>query len=202
MVGNVTLFLAMMIPLIWSPGPNNVMCATVGAKQGAKGSVPFILGLNVPILIYGVLTGLGLTLVLKNIPQIALVLPVLGALYVMYLGINLMRSTADSSVARVQYGFRSGFVISTLNFKVVTVLIIMYSQFSSDSLVTSSLLAVCFVLVCVTGHMLWNAVGQISSRLIKNENFQKKQNMVYGAMLLGVGVWMFLSALNFVVTEP
>ncbi|MEJ2046066.1 MAG: LysE family translocator [Reinekea sp.] len=201
MAGNVTLFLAMMIPLIWSPGPNNVMCATVGAKQGTKGSLPFILGLNVPILIYGLLTGFGLTLVLKNIPQIASVLSILGALYVMYLGVNLVRSTAGSSVAEVQYGFRSGFVISSLNFKVVTVLVVMYSQFSSDSLVTSSFLSVCFVLVCVAGHMLWNAIGQISSRLIKSEDFQKKQNMVYGAMLVGVGVWMFLSALNFVVTE-
>ena len=201
MAGNVTLFLAMMIPLIWSPGPNNVMCATVGAKQGTKGSLPFILGLNVPILIYGLLTGFGLTLVLKNIPQIASVLSILGALYVMYLGVNLVRSTAGSSVVEVQYGFRSGFVISSLNFKVVTVLVVMYSQFSSDSLVTSSLLSVCFVLVCVAGHMLWSAIGQISSRLIKSEDFQKKQNMVYGAMLVGVGVWMFLSALNIVVTE-
>lgn len=192
----IVLFLAMMIPLIWSPGPNNVMCATVGARQGVKGAVTFILGLNVPILVYSVLTGLGLTVALNRMPQVASMLSILGALYVGYLGVNLMRADSDSHTDQVQYGFKSGFVISSLNFKVITVLVVMYSQFAGDSFASSVSLAVAFVLVCVVGHMLWTTVGQLSDQLIQSEAFLKKQNLVYGAMLVGVGVWMLFSALS------
>ncbi|GHC21478.1 LysE family translocator [Aidingimonas halophila] len=199
MVATATLFLAMMIPLVWSPGPNNVMCATVGAKQGTKGSVPFILGLNIPIFIYALLTGFGLTAILSNIPQLASALTILGALYVTYLGVKLITATSGGSVEEIQYGFRSGFIVSSLNFKVVTVLIVMYSQFVSDRLYFSIVLALSFVLVCIVGHFLWNTIGRISSRLLKSDKFLKMQNFVYGAMLVGVGVWMFVPALNSVI---
>ncbi|CAG9295373.1 hypothetical protein CEDIAZO_00489 [Celerinatantimonas diazotrophica] len=87
-------------------------------------------------------------------------------------------------------------MISALNFKVMTVLVVMYSQFSSDNWGYSFGLAVCFVLICIVGHVLWNGVGQISSRLIQSDSFLKKQNVVYGTMLVGVGGWMFVSALR------
>lgn len=196
MLETAALFLAMMIPLVWSPGPNNVMCATVGAKQRIKGSAPFILGLNTPIFIYSILTGLGLSVVLSKSPQTASFFSVLGAIYVVYLGLSLIRSSSGSEVDRVQYGFKAGLVISSLNFKVVTVLVVMYSQFPNETFTSSALLSVCFVLVCLVGHLLWSTVGQISDQLIKNQDFLRKQNLVYGAMLLSVGVWMLYSGLG------
>ncbi|WP_129140778.1 LysE family translocator [Modicisalibacter coralii] len=202
MLATATLFLAMMVPLVWSPGPNNVMCATVGAKQGVKESVPFILGLNVPIFVYALLTGFGLAALLNSIPRLAPVLTLLGALYVVFLGVKLLRASSGGNADDVQYGFRSGLVISSLNVKVVAVLVAMYSQFANDDRYFSFVLAVSFVLVCVVGHLLWNAIGRVSSQVIKNEKFLRIQNRFYGALLAGVGIWMFLSAWNTSVAEP
>jgi len=192
MTSVVIIFLAMMIPLIWSPGPNNIMCATVGARQGTAGSVPFIAGLNLPILFYALLTGFGLAVLINNIPAVEPVLTVLGSLYVIYLGITLFKISENDEVNSIHYGFKSGFIISSLNFKVVTVLILMYSQFSSPNILYTAGLAIAFVSICIIGHFIWNFLGQIAATLIKNEIFLRAQSLIYGLMLIGVGIWMLI----------
>ena len=185
-----------MVPLIWSPGPNNVMCATVGAKQGTAGSIPFIVGLNIPIFLYALLTGFGLSAVLLKFPEFGLAFTILGSMYVIYLGSRLAFSTSSSEADAIQYGFKSGFIISALNFKVVTVLVVMYSQFVSKDLIYTLELSCGFVVVCLVGHLLWNTLGQVSGKLVNDPRFLKVQNSTYGLMLIGVGFWMVIPSLK------
>jgi len=111
------------------------MCATVGAKQGAVGSIAFIAGLNVPILFYALLTGFGLTTLIGYIPAIEPFLALLGSLYVIYLGIRLFKVDENDETDSIHYGFKSGLIISALNFKVITVLLLMHSQFNRPDIV-------------------------------------------------------------------
>ena len=186
------IFLTMMIPLIWSPGPNNIMCATVGAKQGMVGSVPFIIGLNLPIFFYALLTGFGLTILINSIPMLEPILTTLGALYVIYLGITLFKISNNNKTKLINYGFKSGFIISSLNFKVVTVLILMYSQFHTPNILHTIGLTTAFVVICIVGHFIWSFSGHVTATLIKNQKFLRVQNVIYGLMLIGVGIWMLL----------
>lgn len=172
------------------------MCATVGAKQGTVRSLPFILGLNIPILIYALVTGFGLAALLYKVPLIEPVLTVIGSLYVVWLGVTLARSGTGEETADISYGFKSGFAISALNFKVMTVLVLMYSQFTTANVAVTALLAVAFVAICLTGHFIWNFVGQAAASLVKNERFLRIQNAIYGVMLIGVGCWMLYPQLQ------
>ncbi len=67
MLTNLILFLTLMIPIVWSPGPNNLVCATAGGKVGVAKAIPFVIGINLPILIYALATGFGLTYILARI---------------------------------------------------------------------------------------------------------------------------------------
>jgi len=59
------LWLAVLFPLVYSPGPGNILCAVCGAANTFRGAVPFILGLDVVYTSYAVLMGLGLGAVIQ-----------------------------------------------------------------------------------------------------------------------------------------
>jgi threonine/homoserine/homoserine lactone efflux protein len=44
-----------MFPLIFSPGPANIVCTMAGIKQGVKKSIPLITGINVVSILYSLL---------------------------------------------------------------------------------------------------------------------------------------------------
>jgi len=49
--------LAFIIPMCFTPGPNNILCAAHGSKFGVKASIPMMLGMGIGWSILGVLIG-------------------------------------------------------------------------------------------------------------------------------------------------
>ena len=50
--------LAFVIPMCFTPGPNNILCAAHGSRFGVRASLPMILGMGIGWSILGVLIGL------------------------------------------------------------------------------------------------------------------------------------------------
>ena len=129
------LWFTVMAPIVYSAGPNNLMCASIGARYSFKKSLPFILGVNSNIFLYSLLTGFGLGKLLESYPDIYIYIKYAGSAYILYLAYRFFRSsgikTSENSDTQTP-GFWSGFLLNTLNPKAFTALLIMYSQFLDD----------------------------------------------------------------------
>jgi threonine/homoserine/homoserine lactone efflux protein len=54
-----------MFPLVFSPGPANIVFAMSGIRQGVRGSIPLIIGVDLVFIIYSLL--IGFSFVILNI---------------------------------------------------------------------------------------------------------------------------------------
>lgn len=89
------LWLAVLFPLVYSPGPGNILCAVCGAANSFRGAAPFILGLDVVYTAYAALMGLGLGAVIQRHPPAFAALQFAGVLYLLYLAYSFLARSAD-----------------------------------------------------------------------------------------------------------
>ncbi len=83
--------LAFILVMVGTPGPNNLMLMSAGANFGFRRSVPHILGISVGCQILLLAIALGLGQLLAAIPMLALVLKVLGGLFLFYMAVQLVK---------------------------------------------------------------------------------------------------------------
>lgn len=116
-----------------SPGPSLavVMGNTLGGGKGAGLVAALAHGAGVAL--YGLLTVAGLAVVITGSPVLFKAIQVLGALYILYLGINSLRSSGSSSLAasssRAGSAARDGFLVAFLNPKLAVFMLALFSQF-------------------------------------------------------------------------
>lgn len=189
------LFLGVAIPLAWSPGPNNIVCALLGSRQKVKVSLFFILGLNIPVLVYAVLVGFGFSTLTQISPKIIPYISIFGAIYIIYLGWGLISRSVGVSTTPEVFSFKSALIISTLNFKTIAVLISIITTLGSNSLHSESdIMKVSFLFpfVCFIGHILWLGLGRIILNFDKNFKYIAAQNKIFGLLLIISGFYMVI----------
>lgn len=186
------LFLGTAIPLTWSPGPNNIMCALLGSRQTIKLSLLFILGLNLPILAYAILVGVGFSAFMQTLPDIIPYTSILGAVYIVYLGWKLMLKSEVSKASLDTFSFKSALFISALNFKTIAVLMSLVTILGSDNHSDILKVSLLFSCICIVGHLLWLGVGRVLSISDKNSKYMILQNRIFGLLLIISGLFMLL----------
>ncbi|MEO9274399.1 LysE family transporter [Marinomonas sp. 5E14-1] len=186
------LFLGTAIPLTWSPGPNNIMCALLGTKQGIKPSLLFILGLNLPIFAYAILVGVGVSTFMRLIPDLMPYTSILGAIYIVYLGATLMMKREDAAAALDSFSFKSALFISALNFKTIAVLMSLVTTFGSGSYDDIIKVSVLFPCICIVGHLLWLGAGRMLLISGSSSKYRLLQNRIFGFVLVLSGLLMLL----------
>lgn len=89
-------FLLYIFVTSFTPGPNNIMAMLFANKYGLKKTLKFCVGVGAGFLIVMLLCSY-LNLLLKNfIPKIEFFMTILGAGYMMYLAIKIIRSRGDN----------------------------------------------------------------------------------------------------------
>ena len=76
----------------FTPGPNNIMLAASGVNFGFKRTVPHILGVNFGFALLVIGVGVGLGTLFSQVPQLQLVLKVLGTAYLLWLAWRTARA--------------------------------------------------------------------------------------------------------------
>lgn len=191
------LWFGMMFPLIFSAGPANVTMASLGARFGFFKSLPFISGINLIVLLHAVLIGLGAGAFLKKYPGLFQYLQYAGAAYLVYLAFKFYRSSRPDikEAANNVPNFLDGVILQLLNVKVVTVTMVMFSQFlDTDSGQLSQVMILSFGLASLTtgATMTWAAGGAWLTRTFASEKSVRLQGYIFGTMLIGVSVWMLI----------
>jgi threonine/homoserine/homoserine lactone efflux protein len=200
-VNDFPLWLGMMFPLVFSAGPANIAMASVGARFGLMSSLPFILGINLIVLLQSLLIGFGAGTLVHNYPGAYRYLQYAGAFYLLYLASKFFRSTplAAGEVAADVPGFFAGIILQSLNMKVITVMMAMFSQFiapQSGQWYQVVVLSIGLTSLTSCATLTWALGGGWLARRFASGANARLQGYVSGGMLACVSVWMLFQTMQ------
>ena len=191
---SITEWLAVMFPLICSPGPANVVATISGARVGLRRSIPLFLGIDTIYLTYSPIIGLGIGEALVKVPLLLPIMKYGGAAFVVWLGVEMWRRAKDRH-RNVQLGYREGLVIQALNPKFLIVLVAMFTAFlvPTEALMPQVLtLSFSILALNVFSQVSWAGAGIILGRTFTSERAALWQDRGFASLLVLVGLWIAL----------
>lgn len=126
---------ALAIALVLSPGPDTILVVGQSARRGLRAGLAATAGVTVGGTWYMALCGFGFLSVLNAVPGLFAVVKTVGAIYLAWLGLQLLRGairqTADGEARPPALGapFRQGFLTTVLNPKVAVFFLAALPQF-------------------------------------------------------------------------
>lgn len=113
-------FVAAAGAIVLMPGPDTVTVLSQGATRGRSAGIETALGVSAGVLVHTTAVALGLAAVLQTVPTAYVAIKLVGAAYLVFLGIQTLR--ADEPLERHDRTdggpFRAGFVVNATNPKV------------------------------------------------------------------------------------
>ncbi len=201
-----TAVVAFIVPMCFSPGPNNLLCAAHGSQHGFRNTIPLTLGMVTGWSSLGIGVGLASTVIEEN-EEVFTFLSWIGALYIAYLAykmattkledLNLEGSESTSSLGNTEQplGFRTGLVLQMVNGKAwIHFLVLMttfgatfgYGFISKVSLVgLNGVFGYCAVLT-------WTVSGVTLSKIFSSPKQARILNLGLAFTLLVVAIWIVI----------
>ena len=201
-----TAVVAFIVPMCFSPGPNNLLCAAHGSKHGFRNTIPLTLGMVTGWSTLGIGVGLASTMIEEN-EEVFTFLSWIGAFYITYLAykmattkledLNSEDSESTSSLENTEQplGFRTGLVLQMVNGKAwIHFLVLMttfgatfgYGFISKVSLVgLNGVFGYCAVLA-------WTVSGVTLSKIFSSPKQAKALNLGLAFTLLVVAIWIVI----------
>ncbi len=198
MVSTVALIavLSFIIPMCFTPGPNNILCAAHGSQHGFRSSMPLIFGMAIGWSLLGLLIGAA-TVIIEENRSIFDALTYVGAAYIGYLAYHIATAgpMEEEEEIKNRLGFMTGMVLQVVNGKAWVHFLVLMTSFGAVfgygfagkvALVTINL---AFGLPAV---MTWTGSGTILQRLFSSPEASVRLNRICGLALLGVAIWVIL----------
>lgn len=184
-----------LFPLAYSPGPGNIFFAANGARFGFAATIPANAGYHAATWIATAAIGFGFAAVLDRAPLVFDVIKYAGSAYVLWLAWKLFRSGAsDSAGEAAPARFMDGALLLALNPKAYVIIALIFAQFLSqagdDQALAVLWIATIFTVNNLIAFTLWTIAGDRIARLFRNEASGRRLNMIFGAVLAAVAVWM------------
>lgn len=188
---------------LMSPGPDFMVTLRQTINYGKKYAYVSSLGIGAAILIHVAYTLLGVGVILNTYPFFLDIVKILGALYLIYLGIGSF--TSKSSKIRVKKdkeknytykkSFLVGFITDLLNPKATLFFLSIFTAIVSKE--TPLYIQSLYGLYCVLANIFWYMlVANLLSRKNNLELFNKHQNViekVIGVLLVLLGIKLIFS---------
>lgn len=189
-------WLAVMFPLVFSPGPANITFAVAGANLGIRGSVPLLAGIDLVFLLKTLLVGFGFMTWLQDNPLLLNMLQLAGAIYLIYLAHGFIKpAQAIDKPATPKLTIWDGMAIQAINIKAWMLVITMFSVFAPQgdgSAVGVLTLVVMLAVLNLLTHFSWIAFGSTLTRAFAKTEYQNLKNFLFGGSLLLVALWLLL----------
>ncbi|MGL0933933.1 LysE family translocator [Vibrio vulnificus] len=188
-----------------TPGMCMTLALTLGMSIGYKRTLWMMIGELVGVAVVSVAAVVGIAAVMLNYPMLFISFKILGATYLVYLGIQMWRSrgklslsaeTGPVSRANNWQLIMQGFITAIANPKGWAFMISLLPPFIDKSapLPPQLLLLVGIILisefVCMT---LYATGGKGLKRLLGQSQNVRRLNRIAGSLMIGVGIWLFFS---------
>jgi threonine/homoserine/homoserine lactone efflux protein len=187
------------------PGPDSLLIMTRGASQGARAGCTAALGIGAGTFVHVFAAALGLSAILATSATAFTVVKYVGAAYILYMAIGLLRSkprsaAAQAAVAPLPYRkiFAQGFLTNVLNPKVAIFFLAFVPQFINADAPNKALAFIILGCIFNLNGVLWcNALAlftaQASARLKVSPLASLWLNRATGGLFVWLGVKLALS---------
>jgi len=166
-ITDLTTFIIGTILIVLLPGPNSIYVMTVASRHGIKAGYKGALGVYTGDLILIILTALGAASLLHAFPWIFILLKIVGAVYLSYLGIKLLKAAyttwqTTTAPQALQHQadlsqfkpFQTALTISILNPKAILFYLSFFVQFVDPAYpypaITFSMLAIVLQIISMS----------------------------------------------------
>jgi len=188
--------LIFIIPMCFTPGPNNVLCAAHGSQYGVRNSLSLISGMAVGWSILGLGIAAGTTFIEEN-KIVFQILTYIGAIYMVYLGYKIATSTKiDDSDTDERLGFWTGLTLQMVNGKAWFHFLVLMTTFGTvlgegyEAKAGLVLLNLSFGFAAV---LSWTAFGTGLRKIFSGNKSGIKLNQTMGFLLVLVAIWIVIS---------
>jgi threonine/homoserine/homoserine lactone efflux protein len=172
-----------------TPGPNNLMIMTSGARFGIIKSLPHYLGICFGFSLMVFLVGIGLSKIFTLIPVLHVILKYVGTIFMLYLAYLITVSRDDFSVERPASRPLTFIQASLFQWVNPKAWIMSAGVFSAYSLQTGNLfiqafiIAVIFLIACFPCIGSWMFFGVVIKKYLMNIRHQIIFNRIMGILL-------------------
>jgi threonine/homoserine/homoserine lactone efflux protein len=182
------------------PGPAVVYIVTRSIDQGRGAGLASVLGIHVGTLVHLTAATVGLSAILVSSATAFTVVKVLGALYLIVIGIRTLLGRADPADTdpqrpprRRRRDFAEGVVVNVLNPKTALFFLAFLPQFVDPARGNASLqilvLGLTFMLLGLVTDSIWAlAAGSAGDALRKSRRWAQTQRYVSGSVFVALGV--------------
>ena len=187
-----------------SPGSGAVLSMSHGLAYGVRKASATVLGLQFGLILVLAIAGAGVGSLLLASETAFTVVKVIGALYLIYLGVSQWRSKAESGPMASSVGlaahpsFRkrvlTGFLTNATNPKGIIFMVAVLPQFiSKDAPLLPQLLILGVTMVTIDSLVMhgYAALAASMQRLFRDARAVRIQNRFFGAVLVVVGSMLF-----------
>ena len=194
--GTLAVFALASLALAVVPGPAVLYIVAQSVHGGRRAGVVSALGVASGGLVHVLAAVIGLSALLAASAEAFTAVKILGAVYLVWLGIRTLLSAddriggraAERTLART---YRQGVVVNVLNPKTALFFLAFLPQFVNPHESTRGQLAILggiFVLIALTSDLVWALVaGTAGAVLRKSRTFLRVQRYVSGTIFVGLG---------------
>jgi len=197
-----TFFVAACIIAV-SPGSGAVLSMSHGLSYGVRRASATILGLQTGLLLIFFIAGAGVGSLLLASEVAFNIVKTVGALYLIYLGLSQWRakvsigrqeSRAEVAVPTASRRFLTGFLTNATNPKGIIFMVAVLPQFITQNQPLLPQLLILAATMCCIDLVVMHSYALLASsmqRFFRDAGAVKKQNRVFGGLLMAVGAALF-----------
>ncbi|TVP42749.1 MAG: LysE family translocator [Halomonas sp.] len=196
-------FAAASTALLIIPGPTILTVISYSIAQGRRANIPLVAAVTLGDSTALAFSLLGLGAVLATSAFWFTVIKWIGGLYLLYMGIKLLRAgfASTKGVAPVVSGsrwklFANTYLVTALNPKGMVFFIAFLPQFinpNADAGTQLWILAATFVGLATLNATLYAVFASSARKLLTSPRAQRRFNVVGGSLLSSAGVWALLA---------
>lgn len=204
-IHDLTLFIISGLLLNIMPGPDSLLIMTRSASQGWRAGVMATMGVGTGIMVHVLAAAVGLSAILATSATAFTVVKYVGAAYIIYMAIGLLRSKRSDAPDAVKLPalpyrkiFMQGLLTNILNPKVAIFFLAFVPQFIDAASPSKALAFIVLGLIFNVNGMLWCTslalfTAFASSRLKINPVAALWLNRVTGGLFIWLGIKLALS---------
>lgn len=172
----------------FTPGPNNLSCASMSINFGIKKSMNYIYGIVSGFFLLLLLCGLFSNLLFAAIPSIEPIMRWIGAFYILYLAYGTFKASFSYKEKSNQYlwGFYKGLLLQFINPKGIIYGLTLYSVFLNPLIgnpLYIVLFSLGFALIGLCAVLTWALFGAIINQYLHHIKLRIIINSILSLLL-------------------
>ena len=195
-------FLLAAILIAVTPGPGAVASMSTGIRHGYWSALALILGLQAAILLHLTIVGIGLGALLAASETAFGLVKLIGAVYLVWLGVQKWRSLPQPEMAVLPAGrrkslFLQGLLVNLTNPKAIVFIGALVPAFIDTSAAQLPQYLVIAATICLTDMLVMSIYALVASRLgglLHDPRSVRTQNRLFGSLFVTAGALLALSS--------